>query len=279
MYKEEMDQCIQDILKDISWSTAFKSVDLNATVKGNRCVVACDFYTDYNKERAVKLINLANSSEGIEKELTDWVKYLENGILAIQRLNEIEKKFEESNEYYTNIVYRWGDSEDYCTISDWTYTKLEVQLSEESIHRLISFEPTLEDILNTEVKHEYDDIISYIKNIQSREINKAMGVKLKTNNVVEELMRNKLSFKDVKSVINPAMKGEQIINSAVTIRDLDLIGLYIITINYNNRAINIELSEDKLLDIENERFIRDETLTHGLINTMSSKLKQIINWI
>lgn len=279
MLREEVEGMIDNLLKDMSWSTVFKTVDLESTMKGDRCVVVCTFYTENNRERAVKLLDISKETKDISKELSDWMLDLERSLISIQRLNELEQKFEEHNQYYVSIVYRWGDSEDYCSISDWDYSRIELRLSSDSIQKLVCLQNNIEDIINSEEAHEYDDIISYIKNISSRELNSSLGIKLKTSNIVGELMKNRLSFKEVKEVIDTTIKGEQLINSAVTIRDLDLIGLYIINVNYNTKEIEIELSEGKLLDLENGKFIRDDVLGTRLIQIMITKLKKLLRWV
>lgn len=278
MLREEIERMIDDLLKDMSWSTVFKTVDLAYTIKGDRCVVICTFYTDNNREKAVKLLDISKDTKDICKELSDWMSDLERSLRAIQKLNELEQKFEEQHQYYVGIIYRWGDSEDYCSISDWDYSRIELRLSSDSIQKLVCLENTIEDIINSEELHEYDDIISYIKNISSRELNSSLGIKLKTSNIVGELMKNRLSFKEVKEVIDTSIKGEQLISSAVTIRDLDLIGIYIININYNTKVIGIEISDDKLLDMESGKFIMDNILGDRLIQIMITKLKKLLQW-
>lgn len=273
--KDLKEQIMEWLDKPLNLSSCFKSVDINVLFKNDACAIICDFFTNKYREKAI----LKTSVDKITQELIiDWANKLIKELTVIDKLNEkLEKAYTENN-YYVLITYRWSNCE-YCEISEWDYDELVIKLSRDAIEAICAYESELDDLI-VDANFDTDNVIEYIKEFNDDKFNNTIRAQLDDNETIfNKLTTHMLNFNDLKNLVKQDNKGIQNLKIVIAFRDLGLIGIFFCKIDYKNQSCDINISENKLIDTDRERFVRNDSLCEGLCEVIRGKIKQNLMWI
>lgn len=273
--KDLKEQIMEWLDKPLNLSSCFKSVDINVLFKNDACAIICDFFTSKYREKAI----LKTSVDKITQELIiDWANKLIKELTVIDKLNEkLEKAYTENN-YYALITYRWSNCE-YCEISEWDYDELVIKLSRDAIEAICAYESELDDLI-ADANFDTDNILEYIKEFNDDKFNNTIRAQLDDNETIfNKLTTHMLNFNDLKNLAKQDNKGIQNLKIVIAFRDLGLIGVFFCKIDYKNQTCDINISENKLIDTDRERFVRNNSLCEGLCEVIKDKIKQNLMWI
>ena len=272
---ELKDQVIEWLDKPLNLSSCFKSVDLDVLFKNDTCAIICDFYTNKYRE---KVIFKCKTDSINQDTVLNWANKLIKEITIIDKLNEKLEKLYKENNYYTLVKYRWSSCE-YCEISEWDYDEIIIKLSKDAIEAICAYENELDDLIS-ESNFDADNALDYIKEFNIDKFNITIGAQLDEDSTIfEKLTEHMLNFKDIKSLVKQDNKGIQNLKFVIAFRDLGLIGVFFCKLDYKNQTCDITISDNRLIDTDGERFVRNNKLCEGLCEVARDKIKQNLMWI
>lgn len=195
------------------------------------------------------------------------IEYILNSIIEGQRIIKIINDkldiIQANSGIILNIKYRWGFSTT-SSIAYWDYTHIAIRLNEKSIVKLLEEYNTEESINNLLVGFTWsDNIIDLIINYNKLDISNKIESKLDYSTMEEALTENMLSITDVEKIINQNIDkhSSQRLKSVHIISELGLFAAILLwDIDYETKDISVDILEDTVLDIENNRFVSDHSL-------------------
>ena len=201
---------------------------------------------------------------------------IHSGEQVIQELNNRLAAVQADNGLLLAIKFKFGLGE-YCRVADWDYSKITLYTSTPMLNSLI--DNTTADNINEYIGNlvgnmAWDENISeFIKKFNGSSLSVKLQAALKDVGVDETLAENMISIPEVKDIIkkNAGLDGVQKIKSVKTMDTLlgSFAAIIIWNIDYTNYEISVDILDDKVLDIKNDRFILDHSLY--------SRIKQIID--
>lgn len=203
--------------------------------------------------------------------MANVVYMITEGARAVGELNKQIHEAQSSKGASTVILYRWGITDKFCKVFDWDYDKVKIKLSKTSMMQLIDLVDAGElsnYIDNTDWSISIKGLISQFNRIPLHEkINAAMA----TTDIEKILTENMLSVEDIVAVIgrSKGKTGIQEIKSVSVVKELGkFIAIANWKIDYSKKAISMQIMNNKVLDIENDRFISDR----DILDRMDKKL-------
>lgn len=269
------DNIMEWLDKPLNLSSCFKSVDINVLFKGEVCAIVCDFFTSKYRDKAILKANV----EKITQEyVLEWANKLIKELTVIDKLNEKMHRLYKENNYYALITYRWSNCE-YCEISEWDYDELIIKLSRDAVEAVCAYENELDELI-TDSNFDTDNILEYIKKFNDDKFNTTIRAQLDDKETIfNKLTAHMLNFNDLKNLVTQDSKGIQNLKIVIAFRDLGLIGVFFCKIDYKNQTCDISISENKLIDTDREKFVRNNNLCDGLCDVIKDKIKQNLMWI
>lgn len=244
----------------------FKEIESN----NEQCILTIAFKISKIEDRFTFVLG----KDGYDKflqNITNIVYLITEGAKAVGELNKQIHEIQNAKGSSVVILYRWGITDKFCKVFDWDYDRIKVKLSRTSIIQLI-------DLVETGELKEYIEntdwsisIKSYIDMFNRIPLHEKINAALMTTDIEKILTENMLSVEDIVAVIgrSKGKSGIQEIKSVSVVKEL---GKFIIIANwkvdYSKKLISMQIMGNKVLDIENDRFISDR----DIIDRMDKKL-------
>lgn len=211
----------------------------------------------------------SDKENSILNEIKGLMEIVINGSKSIDILNKA--LIEHQRVYSDNVLiqYKFGLSSKNCSLWDWDYSTLRFRLSKTSLLSLATlYAKDISGKLIVELINESfnsgNNIIESIKMFNNMELNNKIGAVLNTNDGVESiLLENMLSTDDVMGLIKKqlSLSGVQEFKSVFLLKEL---GKFIVLlsweVDYTKKLVKNKIVDEKVLDIENNRFISDPSI-------------------
>lgn len=206
------------------------------------------------------------TQDGYDKLISDLaslVYLITEGMKAVAELNKIIA--EKQNQHGSSVIisYRWCITDRFCKIGDWNYDMIRIKLSKPSILQLI-------DLVESGKLDEFIDISDFNKSIKQfilgfnkNSLHEKISAVLGSNSIERILTENMLSTEDVVAYLKRNLKrsGTQDFKTVEFISEL---GKFVVIadwkVDYTNHRISIKISNNKVFDVENDRFTSDEDI-------------------
>lgn len=210
------------------------------------------------------VINL--NSDGIELILTKLLDDIKIGTLALDKLNSIIKTIKDSMDGELNIQYNWG-TDKYCSVKDWDYRNIKIKISKitlDNIIRLYKEDNELTDLTEILKEHNWKaNIIEFVNSFNDIGLHQKILATVDTLDIDKILVENMLNTDDVVELIrkNKNNNGKQRIKSVSIIKELGaFVAIVYWDVDYKNNKINYSIQDEKVMDIENKRFVSDYSI-------------------
>lgn len=119
----------------------------------------------------------------------------------------------------------------------------------------------LKDIIS---RNDWDDnIVQFIKAFNDSELHRELGITLKEYDIIKILTDNMFNTKDIIELIknNDNNTGKQRFKSVFVVNELGLFAAILNwVVDYSKEEIDIHIQDEKVLDIENSRFVSDHSI-------------------
>ena len=215
--------------------------------------------------------NTCKGGRVVEGSIIDTVEKLLYDIIKcnymLSKLNEIIENIRTSNGILLRVKFKWGSYKE-TSVAYWDYTTVVIKLSDQSIDELTSnYSDKEEENLEflSELTKDFSwssNIIDFLKEYNNYNI----AIKLKsciTASIQKVLVENMLTQSNIQELIkkNSGKLTTQHIKSVFILPELGLFAAILLwDIDYENKRVSIEILDDKVLDIENGRFVSDYSL-------------------
>ena len=211
-------------------------------------------------------------------------KQIENGILTtayellssiikyesmFSRLNSVLEDIKTKNGILLALKFKWGYSKS-TSVAYWDYTNIIIKLSEESINEVIdhySEDTNLVDQYISDITSGFSwssNIIDFLKEYNHIEFCKSIKSFINIDLGIDKVLtENMLVQSDIKEIVsrNTDKTTTQSFKSVYILQELGLFAAILLwDIDYENKKASVEILEDKVLDIENSRFVSDHSL-------------------
>ena len=273
-----LDELIEDVLINknvcgLKWLSCFNSVNIEKQVKGDRFAIVADFFTSSYKERAVYLGYLDKCEED---SIIQWGKDLAKEVSSIDKLNNLCSKLGNGD---LSITYKWSQHDTSCSIDRWSANSVVVSLSRQVIDNLKCGAYDLKNVSNK----DYRNAVEYILKFNDDAVNKNIGASLLfgddlTSSIISHLESNMVTFRDILDNINSSYKGQYSFDSIISIKDLSIVGVYKISVDYATKVVDIILDR-ALIDVNSGDFIHNDELCNGIIAEMIRAVKNKLKWV
>lgn len=205
----------------------------------------------------------AVQQDGYDKfiaNLSGLTYLISEGIKAVNELNRLVAEEQNSKGSSVIITYKWGITDRFCRVSYWDYDKLNIRLSKPSILLLIDLAESgqLEEyVKNTNWECS---IAQFIKEFNKQSIHEKISAVMHSNSIEKILTDGMLSPEDIVAYIkkNKDQRGSQEFRAVEVINEL---GVFVVVtswdVDYTRKKITISIADDKVFDVENNRFTTD----------------------
>ena len=237
-------------------------LSFNINLKGGEVYLLCKYLNKANKgcKGGFKV------NETMDIELNKLLTLISKGEKALEVLNNKLDELRVESGILTSLSYRWGMGKK-DSIAYWDYTNLVIRLSDESLNKLIELadSETFEDDLGKQI-HDFkwsDNIIEVIKEYNTLTISGILSSRIDNSSIENILTTNMLSYDDVHNLIMKSDKqsGSQKLKSVQIISELGLFAAIVLwNIDYETHKISVDILDEKVIDIENSRFVSDYSL-------------------
>ena len=212
------------------------------------------------KCRGAFQLDLGSVAQGI----CDSLDEIADQLIAIDQLNQIVRDQLYKNNNQFNVQYCWG-SDEQCSIEDWQYSFIKIKLSRDSCERLrLLIKDRQEFVQNISEKTDFgtnaaDTVIMFNDITLHQEI----GAILWTSQVEQALTHNLIQVDDAIGIIknNNFKTGKQNIKVVMPFNEL---GQFLVIsdweIDYAQKSIKQSILDQKILDIENRKYILDSAI-------------------
>lgn len=271
---------LKSAIKDLSTETNRVLVSnwLNSDVVDISGVSELKFNLAYKNDNPFLLFRFNNMSKevckgglkvssNIENDLNTLLNAIYKGEKAIAYINTRLDDIRSRNGIILGIKYRWGYGE-HAHVLNWDYNNIVIGLSKDVVNAL-SFPDDetmrlyVDKIMDT-ITWEFN-IAEFIHNFNDFSLNKDLNLKLKYTSVVDNMLDNMLLYEDIHSEviknIGNNSTGVQTFKTVDIIKELGIFGAIVKwTIDYKDREAIAMITDDKVIDIENLRFVSDHSL-------------------
>ena len=207
--------------------------------------------------------------------LNSWLNRIEKEVQAISAIN----KDVSNSDCGMDITYRCSHT-DSTYIDSWSSNEVIVALSNSAVNNII-------DQGNDVNKQfgKYKNIIDFVKHFNKSEFHNSIRAQIldveTCKGTIEALKENMMTFKDVcEKIIKHNVPGsaEAILNYAVSIDDLNIVGIAKANVDYTKKEVNITMRDT--FDANSGTDIKDTTnIQHSLSNYMIEKIKSELHWV
>lgn len=234
------------------------------------------FNVTYKNNSAFLLFRFENQDSEVckggvklEKDIINNISTLLNAIYkgcnAITYINSRLDDIRSANGIILGIKYRWGYGQ-YAHIMNWDYDSVTVRLNRDAVEAL-SFpdDDTMRlyvDKMMDSITWEFN-IAEFISNFETFSLNKDLNLKLKYPDVASNMQDNMLSYKDIHDEVvkNISNTGMQTFKTVNIIKELGIFAALVKwNIDYKDKEAVAMIADDKVIDLENLRFISDHSL-------------------
>lgn len=212
---------------------------------------------------------------GLDKSLEYLLTSISNGQVAIKLLNDKISKIQADNGIIISMRFRWGFGKA-SEVAYWDYTNLIIQLNETSIAKLSKAveDNTINSLIDeaTDGFKWADTVSEVISEYNNTCLSNVLESKFAYDSILEALQDNMLEQNDIVAILrkNLDKHSSQKIKSVYTISELGLFAAILLWyIDYDLHSITVDILEDKVLDVENGRFVSD----HSLYSRIEQKIK------
>lgn len=200
----------------------------------------------------------------IAQNICDQLDEISDQLIAIESLNVMisDKQYQSDNQF--SVSYCWG-SDNKCSVEDWSYQYIKIKLSKDSCEKLRLLVKDDSDQLQR-LTNETDfglNAAETVSNFNNMALNQEMAAILWTSQVEKALTSNMISTDDAIEYIREqnSKAGIQHIKVVIPFNEL---GQFLVvtdwTVDYSDRSIKQVISEQKLLDVENRKYILDSSI-------------------
>ena len=241
-----------------------KDLVFDITYKNERTFLLFKF-TDYENNVCKGGIEIV---KGLKKTLIDITSYIHNGQLAIKYLNNKLADIQAENGLTLEVKYKWGIS-NHAHIVNWSYTSILIRASKDLTLKLAKFKDAIElrDFVDKLLTGYIwpTNLVDYIKGFEEQKLNKRFKMKLKYgSDVMLNLEDNMIPTSHVIETLNKNIDKDTGVQRFRSIYVLNELGKFVAVINwvvdYKDRSIMLDILDDKVIDIDNSRFVSDHSL-------------------
>ena len=200
----------------------------------------------------------------IAQSICDNLDEIADQLIAIDQLNAVvrDQLYKNSNQFM--ISYCWGQDAE-CSIEDWQYQFIKIKLSKDSCEKLhVLIKDSSDEIQakadETDFGTNAADTVTRFNDMQ---LHQEIGAILWTSQVEKALTDNMLQMDDAINIVRDAQhkSGIQHIKIIIPFKEL---GQFLIVsdweVDYHTKDIKSQISEQKLLDLENKKYILDSQI-------------------
>ena len=264
---QQQDERIQQAIYEIQEKQELNGLDIRHKHMNNMLFIQLRFKDNSGGycSGAFKLSQEAEQDLEIAiKEINQTLQDIKEQVTAIDSLNAIvkEQMYKINNQF--NVQYCWGYNEK-CSIEDWQYQFIKIKLSKEACEKIRDTvkenQQQLEEVIQktefgqnaAEVVHTFDCV----------EFHQWVGAVLYSSDIEVALTQHMVQMDTAIRFIAQANKkqGTQQIRIVIPFNEL---GQFLILvdweINYSNKTIKQTILEQKILDIENRKYILDSQI-------------------
>lgn len=228
------------------------------------------------------------SQDGYDKMLKDisnLVSIIIEGSKAVDELNKLIQDIQFNNGSAVQIIYRFG-LDKFCMISSWDFDKINVRLGETAIMQLIELRDNNELEETVRQSDWQYTIVRFILNFNSIPFHKRINAINEITSFEGMLLENMLETDKIPFMVRCSRgnTGTQVIRTVSIIKELGkflvLIDWYI---DYSRKSISMSIVNDKVLDLEDDRFISDREIVNriekkiGIPENIQTKLFDGVN--
>lgn len=209
------------------------------------------------------------SQDGYDKMLKDisnLVSIIIEGSKAVDELNKLIQDIQFNNGSAVQIIYRFG-LDKFCMISSWDFDKINVRLGETAIMQLIELRDN-DELEETVRQSDWQyTIVRFILNFNSIPFHKRINAINEITSFEGMLLENMLETDKIPFMVRCSRgnTGTQVIRTVSIIKELGkflvLIDWYI---DYSRKSISMSIVNDKVLDLEDDRFISDREIVNRI---------------
>lgn len=204
------------------------------------------------------------SLNSIAQNICDSLDEIQDQLIAIDSLNAMvsARQYQSDNQF--TVRYCWGS--DYkCYIDDWQYQYIKVKLSKDSCEKLRLLVKDDQELLQLRT-NETDfgsNAAETVSNFNSMPIHSELAAMLWTSQVEKALTQNMVQMDDAIQAIRDSQytAGIQHIKVVIPFNEL---GQFLVVadwaVDYQDKSIKQTIVEEKLLDVENKKYILDSQI-------------------
>lgn len=204
------------------------------------------------------------SLNSIAQNICDSLDEIQDQLIAIDSLNAMvsARQYQSDNQF--TVRYCWGS--DYkCSIDDWQYQYIKVKLSKDSCEKLRLLLKDDQELLQLRT-NETDfgsNAAETVSNFNSMPIHSELAAMLWTSQVEKALTQNMVQMDDAIQAIRDSQytAGIQHIKVVIPFNEL---GQFLVVadwaVDYQDKSIKQTIAEEKLLDVENKKYILDSQI-------------------
>ena len=200
----------------------------------------------------------------IADDICSSLDNIQDQVIAIDTLNAMvhDKQYKSDNSF--KVRYCWG-SDSRCSVEDWSYQYIRIKLSQESCDKLKTALKDNQQLIQDKVE-ETDfgqNAAETVQIFNSMPLHQEINASIWTSQVQKALTRNMLQMDDAIQYIRDqqSVKGTQHIKVVLEFNEL---GQFLIVqdweVSYGDKNIKQQISENKLLDVENRKYILDQAI-------------------
>ena len=274
---------ISKILNNVVESAPIKNINLQYQRDSDMHFALVNFRDSSGTRcRGAFQLNLSQ----LAQQICDRLDEIQDELIAIDQFNALvrDQLYKNSNQF--NVSYCWG-SNDRCSVEDWQYQHIKIKLSKDQCENLRA--AMKDDQLASTIQSKISEndfgqnAADTITNFDSMPVHQEIGAILFTSQVEKALTENMLQVEDAMRVVRQSQykQGIQHIKLVVPFNEL---GQFLIAVdwevNYSDKDIKQKIMEEKLLDIENRKYILDSQIYNRVekrISLPDEMIQQMFN--
>lgn len=204
------------------------------------------------------------SLNAIAQNICDSLDEIQDQLIAIDSLNAMVSARQYQSDNSFSVSYCWG-SDCKCSIDDWSYQYIKVKLSKDSCEKLRMIVKDDPKLLQSRVDDTDfgNNAAETVSNFNSMPIHTELAAMLWTSSVEKALIQNMLQMDDAIGIVRESQNtvGIQNIKIVVPFNELgQFLAIMTWVVDYQDKSIKQTILEEKLLDIENKKYILDSQI-------------------
>lgn len=274
--------------KDINENFNYFLVALCTLVKSKRNSI--DYYVssicDVKGSKYVKVKYKIGKSEqkmkipinrvGYDKFIRNLSEFINISVLgseAVDYLNDKIEDIQSNTKSSLAFSYMISMMDENTDIYEWDYDKIKIRLSKKATIQLINKyrDGELDDCIE---KTDWSlKLCDFVERFNSLQLHEAMNITLESSDIEKELIRNMVSSNDVKLVIDKIEKDA--VTNIKTVSLINELGKFIVICNWkvDRGKVSLDIMDNKVLDIENNRFVCSRDIVDRLRDKILKQYK------